>query len=58
MEKKFINIKELSTVVGLGLGTINKYIKEGAIPSYKVGKRRLFDKDEIVEWIKNHKEGK
>lgn len=58
IEKKFINIEEVSTLIGLGLGTINKYVKNGVIPSYKVGKRRLYDKDEVILWMKTHKEGK
>lgn len=56
MEKKFIDVKELSKIIGLGVTTINKYVMKGEIPSYKVGGRRLFDKDEIIEWMKSHKE--
>jgi len=56
MEKEFINVKELSNIIGLGVTTINKYVMSGKIPSYKVGGRRLFNKDEVIEWMKGHKE--
>ena len=56
-EKKFINIRELSEFIGIGIGMINKLIKEGKIPSYKIGKRRIFDREEIIQWVKTHREG-
>ena len=56
MEKEFINVKELSQIIGLGITTINKYVMKGEIPSYKVGGRRLFNKNEVIEWMKGYKE--
>lgn len=57
MEQKFINIKELSSLVNLKIGTINKLIREKKIPSYKIGRLRLFKTDEIMKWMDKHKEG-
>lgn len=56
MEKKFINIGETINLLGLSRPTINRLIARGEIPSYKVGKRRLFDRDELAEWIKGHRD--
>lgn len=58
MVKRFLNIKEVSKLLGMSIAVINKFIKEGSIPSYKIGKRRLFDQEEIVAWVKTHREGK
>jgi len=54
MEKRFLNIRELSKELGLGIATLNKLVKSGEIPSHKIRKRRLFDWEEIVEWVKSH----
>ena len=58
MVKQFLNIKEVSQLLGISIAVINKFIKEGSIPSYKIGKRRLFNQEEIVAWVKTHREGK
>ena len=58
MAVQYINIKELSRTINMGVGAIYNLIKSGGIPSYKVGGKRLFDKDEIFEWMKSHREGK
>jgi excisionase family DNA binding protein len=53
---KFLNIKETSKFLKMSVGQINRLIKKGIIPSYKVEGRRLFDCDEIVEWVKSKKD--
>jgi excisionase family DNA binding protein len=58
MENKFLTIKETSELLRINISTINRFIKEGKIPSYKVGKRRLFDRDELIEWVKSQKDTK
>jgi len=57
-DKAFIDIKELSEIINLAVATINIHIKKGDLPSYKIGGRRLYDKDEVILWMKTHKEGK
>jgi excisionase family DNA binding protein len=52
LENKFLNIKETSKFLKMSVSQINRLIKKGIIPSYKVEGRRLFDCDEIVEWVK------
>lgn len=55
MERKYISVKELSVLMGIGVVTIYKRIKGDKLPSYKVGGKRLFDKDEVMAWMKEHK---
>ena len=55
MEDRILTIKQASQFIKLNVSTINKLIKSGQIPSYKVGKRRLFDRDDLIRWFKGHK---
>ncbi len=58
MEKKFIKIAEVVELLSLSRPTINRLIARGEIPNYKVGKRRLFDRDELIEWVRSHRDEK
>ena len=58
MEDRFLNIKETSQFLRLHISTINRLIEAAEIPSYKVRKRRLFDREELVEWVKSHRDRK
>ena len=55
MGKKFISISEAIQLITLSRATINRLIFVGELPSYKVGKRRLFDQQELTEWVQKHK---
>lgn len=55
MEDKFLTIKETSKLTKLSVSLINKLVKEGKIPSLKVEKRRLFDREELITWMKSQK---
>jgi excisionase family DNA binding protein len=57
MDKQFLTFKEAIELLRLSRPTIERMIIRGEIPSYKVGKRRLFDRDELIEWVKSHREG-
>jgi excisionase family DNA binding protein len=57
MEKKFITITDAMELLSLSRPTINRFIYRDEIPNYKVGKRRLFDRDELIEWVKSHRNG-
>ena len=58
VENKFLNIKETSKFLKMSVTQINRLIKKGIIPSYKVEGRRLFDCDEIFGWVKSKKDSK
>ncbi len=55
MEDKFLTIKEASKLTKLSISLINKLVKEGKMPSLKVEKRRLLDRDELIAWIRSQK---
>jgi excisionase family DNA binding protein len=57
MDKKFITLSDAINLLSLSRQTINRFIVRGEIPNYKVGKRRLFDPEELVEWVKSHRNG-
>ena len=52
----FLNIKEVSQLLKMNISTINNFIKEGRIPSYKVSKRRLFKKEELIRWVESQRD--
>ena len=56
MERKFLTVKELSELLGVSDFWIKRRIKTGEIPSYKMGRKRLFSKEEIDQWIDSQKE--
>ena len=45
-----MNKNELAAAIGLGLGTISRYINMG-LPCEKVGRILNFDIDEVQNWI-------
>jgi len=55
MDDKILTIKQASEFLKLHISTINRLIEAGEIPSYKLGKRRLFDRGELYRWFKSHK---
>ncbi len=57
MKKRFISYTETAQFLGLSRPTIDRLIAREEIPSYKIGKRRLFDPEELVEWVKSHRNG-
>ena len=58
MEKKFITLSEAAGLLSLSKPTINRFIAQKEIPNYKVGKRRLFDPEDLVAWVKSHRDDK
>jgi excisionase family DNA binding protein len=53
MEKKFMDIEEAAEFTGLSRPTLSWYVERNAIPSHKVGGRRIFDRDDLITWIKS-----
>jgi excisionase family DNA binding protein len=56
MEQKYIDIEELSELLHISTSTINRWVKKRAVPTYKLGSRRLFNKEEILKWMSEKKE--
>ena len=48
--EKFIGIREACEIMDISTATIKRYVSIGAIPSYKIGERRLFVAEQLIEW--------
>ena len=55
METEFLTLREAAGFLRISVATLNRVMRGGSIPSYKIGGRRLFDKTELVEWVKRHR---
>jgi len=53
----FCHAQEASILTALPLRTFHLYVKQGLLPSYKIGRNRLFKKDELVAAIMSHRTG-
>lgn len=53
MEKRFFNIDQLTEYVMLSKSTIYKKVSNNEIPYIKIGKKVLFDKEQIDPWVLN-----
>ena len=54
-EKTILSINEVSILTGISKSTIYKLTSQHKIPHYKRVKQLMFDKKEILEWIKEGK---
>ena len=48
---EILTIQELSDYLKVPVSTLYKLVREGSIPSFKVGKHWRFHKDAIDKWI-------
>ena len=55
-EDVFLNRKEIANFLRVSLVTLNDWVNRG-LPSHKQRGRVYFDKNEVKEYIKNHKMG-
>jgi len=51
MNKRLININELSEYIGLSISTIYSWVSQRRIPFVKCGRLTKFDLERINEWI-------
>lgn len=58
MDKKFLTFSEAADLLRISKPTVERLVAKRKIPSYKIGRRRLFDPEELVEWVKSHKDDK
>jgi len=58
MEKNFYTIKEVAELLRASEIWVRRRVKEGEIPSYKIGGKRLFKKEELDKWIESKKNNK
>ena len=55
MDDNWIGVEELAKYLGIKSVTVRKWIKEGKLPSHRIGKLWKFKKTEIDDWIKSGK---
>lgn len=53
VERPFYTFQEAQEFLGVSHQTLYKLMKEG-LPSHKIGKKRVFLKDDLIQWIKQH----
>ena len=53
IERIFMTFQEAQEFLGVSHQTVYKLMKQG-LPSHKIGKKRVFLKEELVQWIKEH----
>lgn len=53
IERIFLTFSEAQEFLGVSHQTLYKLMKEG-LPSHKIGKKRVFLKEDLVRWIKEH----
>ena len=53
IERIFFTFSEAQEFLGVSHQTLYKLMDEG-LPSHKIGKKRVFLKEELIEWIKQH----
>jgi excisionase family DNA binding protein len=53
IERIFYTFAEAKEFLGVSHQTIYKLIKDG-LPSHRIGRKRVFLKEDLVRWIKEH----
>lgn len=53
VERIFYTFQETQEFLAVSHQTIYKLMKEG-LPSHKIGKKRVFLKEDLIKWIKEH----
>ena len=52
-QRIFLTFQETQEFLGVSHQTVYKLMKDG-LPSHKIGKKRVFFKDDLIRWIKDH----
>jgi excisionase family DNA binding protein len=53
VERIFMTFQEAQKFLGVSHQTIYRLMKQG-LASHKIGKKRVFLKEELVKWIRDH----
>lgn len=54
-EAHLMSAQDTSSWLGLPVFTIYSWAQMGKIPHYKLGKRVMFCKGDLTEWLKTHR---
>ncbi len=53
IERVFFTFQESQEFLGVSHQTLYKLMRQG-LPSHKIGKKRVFFKEDLIQWIKEH----
>ena len=53
--KRYLLVRDVCEYLNVSDETIYKWIRCGFIPAHRVGKRWMFDREEIDQWVKSGK---
>ena len=53
IERVFLTFREAQEFLGVSHQTLYKLMGQG-LPSHKIGRKRVFFKEDLIEWIRNH----
>lgn len=51
-KSEFIQIREAAEWLGVPFSSLREYVSRGLLPSYKLGRHRLFRKHELLEALR------
>lgn len=54
-EKKLLSIEEAAEFLSIPQNTIYQFTSKRIIPFIKLGRRLVFDKEELLEWVKQNR---
>lgn len=49
----FVDAREAATFLGIPLRSLHQYVRQGLVPSYKLGRHRLFRRFELVHALQS-----
>jgi excisionase family DNA binding protein len=53
VERIFLTFQEAQDFLAVSHQTLYKLMSQG-LPSHKIGKKRVFFKEDLIKWIKEH----
>ena len=53
IERMCFTFQEAQQFLGVSHQTLYKLIRQG-LPSHKIGRKRVFIKEELIQWVKEH----
>ena len=56
MNDEYLTTKEVAKLLKATETWIKQLVKKKIIPSYKIGRKRLFKREEIDKWIESQKD--
>ena len=52
-EEDVVNLTEMAGILGIGLATLRRYIKQGKLTPYRLGSKQYFLRSEIPQILKD-----